>query len=134
MSILTYKNIFPKIIEKLPKMAEFWKRVKLANASKNSIFDWTTSFIYDKTHFGMKNGTKFKNYYFSISGPNILKKKNLISLYFFLKIKNCSKMIANRDYIFSSYKDITFCYILPQTRSFYLENCTVGQPLELWKR
>ena len=77
MFIFDIQNIFPKIFEKLPKITEFWKRVKLANASKNSVFDWTTNFIYDKTHFGMKNRTKFKNYYFSISGPNILKKKTL---------------------------------------------------------
>ena len=98
-------------------MTKFWKGINSAYARKIPFFDWTTSFIYDKTHFGMKNGTKFKNYYFSISGPNILKKK-LISLYFFLKIKNCSKIIANRDYIFSNYEDMTFSYIFPQIRKF----------------
>ena len=44
------------------------------------------------------------------------------------------KMIANSDYIFSKYKDMTFCYIFPQIRTFLLENCTVGQPLKLWKK
>ena len=42
-------------------------------------------------------------------------------------------MIVNRDYIFSSYEDITISYIFPQIRTFYLKNCTVGQPLKFWK-
>ena len=29
---------------------------------------------------------------------------------------------------------MTFSYIFPQIRTFYLKNCTVGQPLKLWKK
>ena len=55
----------------------------------------------DKTHSGLKDGTKFKNsIYFSISGPNILKKKPYKPIFYVKKkIKNISKLIANRNYI-----------------------------------
>ena len=37
---------------------------------------------------------------------------------FLLKIKKNTKIIANRDYIFSNYEDMTFSYIFPQIRKF----------------
>ena len=52
----------------------------------------------DKTHSGLKNGTKYENsIFFSISGPNILKKKPYKPI-FYAK-KKFSKLITNRDYI-----------------------------------
>ena len=54
--------------------------------------------------------------FLKIFGPNILKMP--YKPLFLLKIEKNIKMIVNRDYIFSSYKDITISYIFPQIRTF----------------
>ena len=51
---------------------------------------------------------------------------------FLQKIRKYGK-IENRDVYFFSYLYMTLSYIFPQIRTFYLKNCTVGQPLKLWK-
>ena len=110
MSIFDIQKYIPNFfLKNCPKWPNSEKGLKLAYARKIPFFDWKTSFIYEKTHFGLKNGTKFKNSNFFNFWSKYFE-KCLINHYFWKKLQITLKWLQIAI-SFSRFKDMTFSYI-----------------------